>query len=130
MGEKPMKQSTKRTVGWGGGAALALVVFTFALVTAINSGGMKNLHGQDLRQASAEDVSAISPAAGQQKEEAQTCGDYSAWLGQKVDESAVAKSGKIYRILPPHSMMTMDHNPQRINVHTDDDGIIVKVTCG
>jgi hypothetical protein len=56
--------------------------------------------------------------------------DFAAWIGKPVDESAVKATGRPYRILPPGAMMTMDHSPDRINVETDDAGIVVRVFCG
>ncbi len=52
------------------------------------------------------------------------------WIGKKADEAAVKKQAKVYRILGPNSAATMDFNPQRINVLTDDDGVVKEVTCG
>ena len=37
---------------------------------------------------------------------------------------------KLYRVLPPGSFMTMDFNPERLNVYTDQNGLIIKATCG
>jgi len=34
------------------------------------------------------------------------------------------------RVLHPDSMWTMDYNPDRVNVHVDDDCIITKVRNG
>lgn len=34
------------------------------------------------------------------------------------------------RILPPGSMMTMDHRPDRLNVDLDDAGRITRIWCG
>lgn len=56
--------------------------------------------------------------------------DFEAWVGKPVDEAAVKETGRIYRILKPDSMMTMDHNPERINVVHGDDGIVTRVWCG
>lgn len=56
--------------------------------------------------------------------------DFEAWVGQPVDEAAVKEMGRVYRILKPDSMMTMDHNPERINVVHDDDGKVTRVWCG
>lgn len=52
------------------------------------------------------------------------------WVGKKVDEAAVKKTGRPYRILSPDSMMTMDHSPQRINIVHDKDGTVTRVWCG
>ncbi len=56
--------------------------------------------------------------------------DFDAWVGQKVDMDTIEKTGRIYRILKPDSMMTMDHNPERVNVVHDDDMVVTKVWCG
>ena len=56
--------------------------------------------------------------------------DYEAWVGKAVDEAAVKETGRVYRIMKPDSMMTMDHNPERINVVHGDDGIVTRVWCG
>ncbi len=59
-----------------------------------------------------------------------TCGDYSAWVGQPVDEAALTETGKVYRVMKAGDAMTMDHNPDRINVEQDDAGIVTRVWCG
>lgn len=56
--------------------------------------------------------------------------DFEEWVGNPVDEAAVKETGRVYRILKPDSMMTMDHNPERINVVHDDGGIVTRVWCG
>jgi len=56
--------------------------------------------------------------------------DFEAWVGKPVDEAAVKETGRVYRILKPDSMMTMDHSPERINVVHDNDGIVTRVWCG
>lgn len=55
---------------------------------------------------------------------------FEGWVGQKVDEAAVKATGRPYRILTPDSMMTMDHNPERINVVHDADMTVTRVWCG
>ena len=52
------------------------------------------------------------------------------WIGKPVNETPVRTLGRPYRILPPNSAMTMDHIPNRINVFTDDRGMVIKVRCG
>jgi len=56
--------------------------------------------------------------------------DFEAWVGKPVDEAAVKATGRVYRLLTPQSMMTMDHNPERINVVHGDDGVVTRVWCG
>lgn len=34
------------------------------------------------------------------------------------------------RIIPPGAAVTMDHRPDRLNVETDEDGVITRVYCG
>lgn len=55
---------------------------------------------------------------------------YEDWVGQPVNEAAVKETGRPYRVLTPDSMMTMDHNPERINVVHDADGKVTRVWCG
>jgi hypothetical protein len=35
-----------------------------------------------------------------------------------------------HRVLKPDSMQTMDFQPERLNVHVDEDGTVKKVTKG
>ena len=123
-----MKRSTKRIVGWGSGAGIGVtfIVLTFVLIVGINSGSMTNLHGGAIL-----DVVDITPhAGGDEASGDDTCGSYIDWIGHKADKKAIKKTGKTFRILPPGSMMTFDHNPERINIHVDQNGIIEDVKCG
>lgn len=56
--------------------------------------------------------------------------DFDHWTGKPVDEAAIKETGRPYRILPPGSMATMDYVEERINVYTDEDGIVKRVSCG
>ena len=56
--------------------------------------------------------------------------DFEEWVGTQVDEAKVKEAGRPYRLLKPDSMMTMDHNPERVNVVHDDDMKITRVWCG
>ncbi|WP_299348400.1 I78 family peptidase inhibitor [uncultured Shimia sp.] len=51
-------------------------------------------------------------------------------IGQ--DKSAVdgVTTPETVRVLGESAAMTMDHRPDRLNVFFDDNGVIVKVTCG
>ncbi|KAJ4367436.1 hypothetical protein N0V83_007019 [Neocucurbitaria cava] len=53
-------------------------------------------------------------------------------LGEQHDETTFAKTDlpKEHRVIKPDSMSTMDHKPERLNVHVDDDGTVKKVTHG
>ena len=72
---------------------------------------------------------AVFSMDGTAAEPAPVC-DFESWVGKPVDEATIKASGRIYRILKPDSMMTMDHNPDRINVIHDDKNIVTKVWCG
>ncbi len=56
--------------------------------------------------------------------------DFEEWVGTQVDEAKVKEAGRPYRLLKPDSMMTMDHNPERINVVHGEDMKIIRVWCG
>ncbi|CAF9924030.1 MAG: hypothetical protein GOMPHAMPRED_003524 [Gomphillus americanus] len=53
-------------------------------------------------------------------------------LGEKHDETTFAKDDlpKEHRVVSGDSMTTMDHNPQRMNVHVADDGTVRDVKFG
>lgn len=59
-----------------------------------------------------------------------TCGDYSDWVGKPLDEAAVKATNSFARIMKPGDPMTMDHNPDRVNVEHDDANIVTRVWCG
>lgn len=59
--------------------------------------------------------------------------DFSDWVGLEVSEEmqkAIKDAKRPFRILPPGSMMTMDHNPERVNFDLDNAGTITRVWCG
>jgi hypothetical protein len=61
------------------------------------------------------------------------CGDYSEQVGKPADEALQAQlkaDNRAFRILPPGSMMTMDHSPGRVNFDVDADGKITRAWCG
>ncbi|KAK4506940.1 hypothetical protein PRZ48_000673 [Zasmidium cellare] len=53
-------------------------------------------------------------------------------IGEKHDENTFAKGDlpQEHRVLKGDSMMTMDHKPDRLNIHTGEDGTVNKVTHG
>lgn len=60
-----------------------------------------------------------------------TCQTYPEWTGQQVDTIDLSILGdRPHRILHPDSMATMDYSPDRLNIHTTDDGIIITQDCG
>ena len=54
---------------------------------------------------------------------------YQALIGTAAD-TADFSGHKSVRIIPPNSAITMDYNPERLNVVTDAAGIIQKLSCG
>lgn len=123
----------KTATTWGGGMGIGMTAAIFAVVLILGFGGssMRGLNGQPLLASNeAGDLSEMSPEAGGDMATAESCGTYYEWIGSKLDQGALKKTGKKFRILPPNSMMTQDHNPARINVHTDENGIVEDVKCG
>jgi hypothetical protein len=58
--------------------------------------------------------------------------EFARYKGQPVD-AVVAELKQLdvpFRVLPPGSMRTMDHVPDRINLETDGNGIITRIFCG
>ncbi|KAF2131784.1 hypothetical protein P153DRAFT_395091 [Dothidotthia symphoricarpi CBS 119687] len=53
-------------------------------------------------------------------------------LGDSHNETTFAKKDlpEVHRVLKPDSTMTMDHRPDRLNIHVDDDGTVKKVVHG
>lgn len=60
------------------------------------------------------------------------CGaaDLSEFIGQPAVEVAAIESPGPVRILGPRSVATMDFNPTRLNILTDEDGIVTALSCG
>ncbi|OAP60654.1 hypothetical protein AYL99_05656 [Fonsecaea erecta] len=53
-------------------------------------------------------------------------------LGDTSNETQFAKKDlpQNHRVVEDGGMMTMDHNPDRLNIHVDKDGTVKKVTHG
>ncbi|KAF7189774.1 hypothetical protein HII31_08881 [Pseudocercospora fuligena] len=53
-------------------------------------------------------------------------------IGDSHNETTFAKTDlpKQHRVVKEGDMMTMDHNPERLNIHTSEDGTVSKVTHG
>jgi hypothetical protein len=60
-----------------------------------------------------------------------SCETYVEWTGQNIDDIDLSVLGdRRHRVLKPDSMMTMDYLPERLNIRTTQDGIIVTQSCG
>lgn len=55
--------------------------------------------------------------------------DFEDWVGKALDEAAIKAEGRPHRILKPGDAVTMDHNPERINVE-HENGAVTRVWCG
>lgn len=51
-------------------------------------------------------------------------------IGQSKEALEGVTTPETVRVLNESGAMTMDHRPERLNVFHDDDGKIVKITCG
>ncbi|KAF2447585.1 hypothetical protein P171DRAFT_452822 [Karstenula rhodostoma CBS 690.94] len=53
-------------------------------------------------------------------------------IGDNHDEVTFAKKDlpSVHRVLQPDSMSTMDHRPDRLNVHVDEQGTVKNVRYG
>ena len=52
------------------------------------------------------------------------------FVGQPVVEVAAIETPGPVRILAPGSVMTHDYVPDRLNIFTDDAGIVTELSCG
>ena len=51
-------------------------------------------------------------------------------IGQPKEALEGITTPELVRVLGEHAAMTMDHRPERLNVFHDDEGVIVRITCG
>jgi hypothetical protein len=51
-------------------------------------------------------------------------------VGEPVAGHEFDSNNRPVRIIPPGTAVTMDFNPERLNVETDADGVIVRIYCG
>ena len=72
-------------------------------------------------------VAAPSP----QEPAADACGaaGYQPLIGSNV-AAITLPAGLPHRILGPNDVATMDHRPDRLNIMTDENGVIIEVKCG
>ena len=69
-------------------------------------------------------------AVGEPNPTTPTCGDHADLVGKNVADIDTAALGENVRVLKPGDAATMDFNAQRINIKTDDAGVVTEVTCG
>jgi hypothetical protein len=79
-------------------------------------------------------LSQIGFAMSDLNDETQTtpsCTTYVEWTGKNIDEMDMSVlEDREYRIIRPDSMVTMDFVPERLNIHVDENGTIIKQDCG
>ena len=51
-------------------------------------------------------------------------------VGEPAAEHTFGSGDQPVRIIPPGLSVTMDYNPERLNVETDESGIITRIYCG
>lgn len=51
-------------------------------------------------------------------------------IGSNIASVDTRPLAQTVRIIPPNSAVTMDYNPQRLNIETDARGVIIRMTCG
>ena len=51
-------------------------------------------------------------------------------IGLRASEIDFSQHADTVRVIKPNSAVTLDHRPERLNVHVDEGGIITKLTCG
>ena len=63
---------------------------------------------------------------------ADTCGmtDLESFIGQVASEIPEDELPESARIVAPDTQVTEDYRPMRLNVLTDEDGIILSMKCG
>jgi len=64
--------------------------------------------------------------------QADTCGaaEYAALIGTPQADHDFSNASRPHRIIPPNSAITMDYNPERLNVDVTSDGVITRFWCG
>jgi hypothetical protein len=105
-----------------------------AIVALAGLGACASGTSNDTTQTSPASSSALSTSVGASS---RVCDDEPAQsaIGKKVDDSLLDEyrrisGAEIARALRPRSVMTMEYNPQRLNLRVDDDDIVTSVNCG
>ncbi|MEM1302171.1 MAG: I78 family peptidase inhibitor [Pseudomonadota bacterium] len=101
---------------------MRLMLIAFALLlsacTPDQDGASATTEKSDPPLADAQDLTGECPAA-----------DLQTLIGQTYTQGLVSYDGRI-RVVPPGSIVTMDFLPSRLNIATNADGVITRITCG
>lgn len=49
---------------------------------------------------------------------------------ERIEQTQQQANAKAVRVLAPGDTATMDHNPQRLNIHIDESETIIRLNCG
>lgn len=113
---------------------VAIGTFTMLLTACVSSQMPISPANDDVDAAPPPPTVTSSNAA---QEQASTCDleaiNYA--VGEPFDEAGVSQlqsesGASQVRVLRPNDMATMDHRPDRLNIHLDDQDVIADVRCG
>lgn len=110
--------SKNAAIAVGSAAGITLLLFLAVVIVFVMMGPAPGTASAD-----------TTPMAGMENPPA--C-DYPHWIGQPGEavEKDLNAMGASYRLLPPGSAMTMDYQPDRINVEMNENGVVTRVFCG
>ncbi len=108
--------------GFGLSGTVVFLVLIFVFVLIFSFSDEKAVANEGMQPAAGIEVSTPNPI--------ESCAPFAQWIGKPVDETAIAASGRNYRILSPGSQATTDYRQDRINILLDEQGTVVQVTCG
>jgi hypothetical protein len=75
-------------------------------------------------------TAAPAPAPGQVDLSSCSSDAVQSLVGSNIATVDTRPLAKTVRIIPPNTAVTMDYNPQRLNVETNARGVIVRMSCG
>ena len=79
----------------------------------------------------ADDAADASPALPAADQDTCQAASHASLLGTNYKQAPTAPAGKVYRVVCTTCPMTMDFNPQRLNIIYDEkSGLIRRLTCG
>lgn len=113
---------------------VAIGAFTMLLTACVSSQMPISTANDDVDAAPPPPTVTSSNAA---QEQASTCDleaiNYA--IGESFDEAGASQlqsesGASQVRVLRPNDMATMDHRPDRLNIHLDDQDVIADVRCG
>ncbi|MBI1340406.1 hypothetical protein GC169_09410 [bacterium] len=88
--------------------------------------------GEDAKPAERPDplLEAKPPPPDPEVEDACGAEPLGAIVGQPLADADAPREGPLVRYIGPTTIVTRDHRPERLNIHTDDAGVVTKVVCG